>query len=585
MNEYWKKRAEQRFKAAEKDIQEYYKGLIKAFEQAKREINAVIYEFYLKYAENNKISLAEAQNYLNFNELKEFKGNLEEFIKMAKESIGKVNPEIENLSIKARITRYQALEAQINEILEKLYAIDYEQYGGQKLKDIYEDQYYKTLFDIGQYRGFNYEFALLNTDVIDELIKYPFNGLNFSDRIWRQKGDLIYKLREAMTTAFIQGKNPKELAESFAKVFEVKQHEAYRLLHTETAFMAEQATLQAYKDDGIEQYEFSATLDLRTSDICREHDGKVYDVDKAIVGLNYPPMHPHCRSTTVPYFGEKEGTRVARGTDGKTYPVPASMTYEQWYKEYIVDKYGKEQAEIMRNKIKNETADKKQFERYKEVLGKDAPKSFEKFQELKYNDIEKWNKIKGDYQKLNAYKKIVAHEPKITADLQDISKSTGVEMVGLEYRLKSKESYMRKINSDSKNSLDSKIINDTIANTNDVIRYTYQAGGDKLVDAFTAVTREMEAKGYLRYKIKNTWSDKRNPYKGINGIFVSPQGQKFEVQFHTPESFELKNGKLHKLYEEYRLDSTIPERKSELVKEMFALSSKLTKPKDIEKIK
>lgn len=336
MDKYWQKRAEQRLEAAEKSLKEYYKGLIRAFEQAKREINAVVYDFYIKYAQNNKISFAEAQNYLNFNELKEFKGNLQEFIRLAKESIGRVNPELENLSIKARITRYQALEAQINKVLEKLYAVDYEKLGSEKLKDVYQDQYYRTLFDIGQYRGFNQAFAQLNTGIIDELIKYPFNGLNFSDRIWRQKGDLIYKLREAMTTSFIQGKNPKELAESFANVFQTKEYEAYRLLHTETTFMAEQATLQAYKDDGIEQYEFVATLDLRTSDICREHDGKVYDVDKAVTGVNMPPLHPFCRSTTVPYFGEKEGTRVARGEDGKTYPVPADMTYEQWYKEYVV---------------------------------------------------------------------------------------------------------------------------------------------------------------------------------------------------------------------------------------------------------
>jgi len=92
MDKYWQKRAEQRLEAAEKDLKEYYKELTKAFNQAKREINAVIYDFYIKYAQNNKISFAEAQNYLNFNELKEFKGNLQEFIRMAKESICKVNP-------------------------------------------------------------------------------------------------------------------------------------------------------------------------------------------------------------------------------------------------------------------------------------------------------------------------------------------------------------------------------------------------------------------------------------------------------------------------------------------------------------
>jgi SPP1 gp7 family putative phage head morphogenesis protein len=214
------------------------------------------------------------------------------------------------------------------------------------------------LFDIGQYRGFNQAFAQLNTNIIDELIKYPFNGLNFSDRIWRQKGDLIYKLREAMTTSFIQGKNPKELAESFAKVFQTKEYEAYRLLHTETTFMAEQATLQVYKDDGIEQYEFVATLDLRTSEICQEHDGKVYDVDKAVAGVNMPPLHPFCRSTTVPYFGEKEGTRAARSENGKTYPVPADMTYEQWYKEYVVNK---NKSGIINTGAKNSALDDKKW--------------------------------------------------------------------------------------------------------------------------------------------------------------------------------------------------------------------------------
>jgi SPP1 gp7 family putative phage head morphogenesis protein len=391
MDKYWQKRAEQRLEAAEKDLKEYYKELTKAFKQAKREINAVVYDFYLKYAQNNKISLAEAQNYLNFNELKEFKGRLKEFVRMAKESVGKVNPELENLSIKARITRYQALEAQINEILEKLYVIDYEQLGSEKLKDIYQDQYYRTLFDIGQYRGFNQAFAQLNTGIIDELIKYPFNGLNFSDRIWRQKGDLLYKLREALTTSFIQGKNPKELAESFAKVFQVKEYEAYRLLHTETTFMAEQATLQAYKDDGIEQYEFVATLDLRTSEICQEHDGKVYDVDKAVAGVNMPPMHPFCRSTTVPYFGEKEGTRVARGEDGKTYPVPANLTYEQWYKEYVVNKNN---SGIINTDGKNNAVDDKKWftstfynnRKYKEHIEKHL-KEYGNITEEEYLDI------------------------------------------------------------------------------------------------------------------------------------------------------------------------------------------------------
>jgi hypothetical protein len=66
--------------------------------------------------------------------------------------------------------------------------------------------------------------------------------------------------------------------------------------------------------------------------------------------------------------------------------------------------------------------------------------------------------------------------------------------------------------------------------------------------------------------IYSYWNNNRNPYKDVNCVFLSPHGQRFEVQFHTPESFKLKNGDLHKLYEEYRLDSTTSERRAELVK-------------------
>ena len=71
-----------------------------------------------------------------------------------------------------------------------------------------------------------------------------------------------------------------------------------------------------------------ATLDNRTSDACQELDGKVIAVSKAVVGLNYPPLHPYCRSTTIPYFEDLEGSRIARAEDGIIYRVPGDMTFE-----------------------------------------------------------------------------------------------------------------------------------------------------------------------------------------------------------------------------------------------------------------
>ncbi len=332
---YWEKRQEQIYLAGEKKLNAYYKELQKAFEQAKKEIQSVINDFYMRYAKENKVSYAEAQKLLSKIEI----GELQDFIDLVNKNMGKYNIKLNNMFIKARITRYQALEKQIDAILQQLYAIEYEYKGKELLKEVYEDSYYRTWFNIDQYHGFHQEFAQINARTIDKLIRYPFNGATFSARIWKQKDHMLQVLIEDITTMLVQGKNPQTLAEGFAKRFKTKEFEAYRLLHTESSFIIEQGSLAAYKEDGVEKYQILATLDVRTSDICRSEDGKVYDVDKATVGVNYPPFHPFCRSTTVPVYEDddlSEETRVARDpATGKVYEVPANMTYREWENKFI----------------------------------------------------------------------------------------------------------------------------------------------------------------------------------------------------------------------------------------------------------
>jgi len=392
---YWEKRQEQKYLAGEKLVNEYYKGLKKSFEQAKREIRSVINDFYMRYAKENKVSYAQAQKLLDKAEI----GELKDLIAKVNEHMGEYNLELNNMSIKARITRYQALEKQIDAILQQLYSIEYEHKGKEVLKDVYSDAYYRTWFNIDQYHGFHQEFAQINPRTIEELIKYPFNGANFCIRLWKQKDHMLQKLSESITTMLIQGKNPSTLSRDFAKIFKTKEYEAYRLLHTESSFIIEQGTLATYKEDGVEKYQILATLDMKTSDICRSEDGKIYDVDNAIVGVNYPPYHPFCRTTTTPYYEDSDysdDTRVARDpATGKSYEVPADMNYDEWYDKYIRNN---PEALVAEKKWKNRYTDKKQYERYKEVLGKDlGVNSLEDFQNLKYTNSDKWNELKAEY--------------------------------------------------------------------------------------------------------------------------------------------------------------------------------------------
>lgn len=79
---------------------------------------------------------------------------------------------------------------------------------------------------------------------------------------------------------------------------------------------------------------------MKTSDICRHLDKKVFDKKDAKPGITMPPFHCYCRSTTIPYIdGITDGTddtRAARDpVTGKTVFVESDLNYEEWYNKYV----------------------------------------------------------------------------------------------------------------------------------------------------------------------------------------------------------------------------------------------------------
>ena len=174
---------------------------------------------------------------------------------------------------------------------------------------------------------------------------------------------------------------------------------AKRLIRTESNYILSEATQQLYKDVGLEKYQFLATLDFRTSEICQSLDGKVFEVNKRQIGLNCNPMHPNCRSTTIPYLEEyqdEDDTRLARDMDGKNYKVPANMDYKAWYESMSEKEKGK--YKINRKMMLNRSNDEKEYGMYKAVLQDNAPRSLEEFQKLKYNSNGKWEELKLSYK-------------------------------------------------------------------------------------------------------------------------------------------------------------------------------------------
>lgn len=416
---YWQKRAENISNYEFEKADNYKLKLEEEYKKALKSIQGDVEAFYSKFANDNKISIADARKTLNSNELKEFRMTLKEFIEKAKNNENlQWEKELNNLSEKVRITRLESLQAQINNTIENLYS-NQTQDTTNLLKGIYSDTYYKNIFEISKGLGIAVNFAKIDDKSITKVLKEPWHEGNYSSRIWNNKRLLVKELQSNLVQAFIRGDSIDKTSKVIANKMNVVKGAARRLVNTESAYITSKATFDSYSGSGfVKQYEILATLDLHTSKICRDLDGKVFDLGEKEIGKNAPPFHPNCRSTTIPYFDDViDEERISRDpVTGKAKYVSGDMKYEDWYKENVANN---PKALAEEKKIQNKSTDKKQYEEYKKILGNEIPKSFDKFQELKYNNIESCEKIKQQYNDKLVVNSLNKIDIKVTEKISD----------------------------------------------------------------------------------------------------------------------------------------------------------------------
>jgi SPP1 gp7 family putative phage head morphogenesis protein len=128
-----------------------------------------------------------------------------------------------------------------------------------------------------------------------------------------------------------QAKTVKQLVAAGGQATAVADNQIVTLVRTSINQVANAASQQVYEanQDITQKYRYVATLDTRTSSICRALDGREFEYGKGPT----PPQHFNCRSTTVPVINYKDlgfdppppSKRAAAGG-----MVPADQTYGQW---------------------------------------------------------------------------------------------------------------------------------------------------------------------------------------------------------------------------------------------------------------
>lgn len=398
--DYWARRLKIMEDALKDQSYEYVKNLEQQFDAAIAQIDTQMRAWYQRFADNNGgISYAEAQKLLTAGELKEFKWTVQQYIKAGKEHAisGAWAKELENASARVHISRLESLKIQLRQQAEAL-----TQARVKATTDAselsYTQSYYHTAFEVQRGLGVGWTLQALNSGTVQKVLSRPWTVDNqtFTARCWTDKTKLVETVNQELTRMLATGEAPDKAIAAISKRFNVSKQNAGRVVMTESAYFSSAAQKDCFNELGVEKYRIIGTLDTKTCNICGDMDGKVFKMSDYRPGSTAPPFHPWCRCCTAPYFDDMDGVGERYARDAKTgerYKLPKDTTYNEW-KAMQDAAYGSGTVDKLRKIGYNESADKSQFERYKALLGDKAPKSFEAFQKLKYDNPELWESYK-----------------------------------------------------------------------------------------------------------------------------------------------------------------------------------------------
>lgn len=385
---YWEKRQTELMKRVEKNTLSSINKVVNSYTKATNDIKKEMQKIFNKYIDDNELTKNKALELLSKKESKEI---YEEILN----KISTISDEEEKKSLIAkynapayayRISRYQALQDSIEIELKKLADIE-EEISKLNYVDTINDVYYRTIYNVQQDLGVGFSFNQIDKRTIDMLLnKEWLNKGNYSTRVWENSNKLYNYLKDNMLSNYLSGKSIQKMSRDLEETMEIGKYQATRLLRTETNYLANQTELLSYKECGIEEYQFIATLDKITCKHCAELDKKVFKISEAKPGKNCPPVHPQDRCATVAYFSDnvkEELQRRAKDENGETILILQDMNYNEWKSKYIdmtqnerdsISKYSGSTSYSLNYKLRSNI----DLDQYEKELVKNIDKGLEK---------------------------------------------------------------------------------------------------------------------------------------------------------------------------------------------------------------
>ena len=395
IDEYWTERALQQEQNAQIVADRYMAQIGQSFADYKHQLVSEIEKFYARYAVDNKMTHAEAKQYLTDKERREFKHvTLERFREMA------LNPDtptplLDALGYRHRISRKEALLAEIERLTAELYGKPDGIH--DKVTEALSDVYIKG--KIHQAKNLAHfgiiEKPILGVDAVKHKMGSNWSGKTFSTNVWGHEEATYKAISDILNKGLTGGWSIDRMTRALSERTGVAYHRADTLVRTETTFYNNLATLDTIKELGGDHYEIVAVLDSRTSEICQSENHKVYPVKEYEPGRTAPPFHVRCRSTIRPAVKSdkkgktdktertEEAEQISPYLDILLNNAPVKMAKEKRSLDEIFAGWEREGEAVLRGvkESKSEVADK--------VFVADKPNEIDDFFK-KQKSYQKW---------------------------------------------------------------------------------------------------------------------------------------------------------------------------------------------------
>lgn len=328
---YWKNREEKQRQIDIKNDTNIAKKLDSLYEKLIKELNGQINEWYIKYANKNGITMAEAKRQADSLDIEKYAKLAAQYVQ-EKDFSEEANEQMSIYNLTMKTNRLDLLMMNMNAEMvsttSEVEEIMEEEIAGRGCEEV--ERQARILGN-----------TVRNTAAsVKTIANASFQSATWSERLWKNQDSLRQIVSKTMTNYLVKGISTndavKKLQGQLNKNVKNAAYCARRLVVTERQRVAKQTQMKIYEDCGVEWYEF--ITEPGCCPTCADLDGKKFKVKDQEAGVNLAPMHPNCRCSTCLTNDPTSDDPFDQWLEGFD---EHGMTYEEWLE---ANGYSKDQS-------------------------------------------------------------------------------------------------------------------------------------------------------------------------------------------------------------------------------------------------